>query len=83
MKFVPTGKYASEEQLKEVTTAFDLDYRTPAMAVGAGHKRVGATVQFRELARQFAVAAGLPEGHYAIDPTTREFIQIEMPPDQL
>jgi len=66
-----------EDQLKQVTAAFDLDYRTPIMAVGVGHKLIGAPEDFRDMANRFAKEAGLTGEAYGIDPNTREFNLVE------
>ena len=77
MKYVPTGKFASEDQLKQVTYAFHMDYSTPVMAVLPGGKVAQAQEHFQDMAKRFAKEAGLPDGDYAIEPNTREFHRIE------
>jgi hypothetical protein len=73
MKFIPTGKFASVEQQKAVNDSFQLDYCTPIMAVLPGGNVATASEDFRDMAKRFAMEAGLPDAVYAIDPITREF----------
>lgn len=77
MKYMPTGVFATIEQLQKVTAAFDIDYRSPIMAVGPGHTVITATEDFRDMAKRFAIEAGLPDALYAIEPNTREFHRID------